>query len=260
MAIACAVSSPAYAPVDLDYETYVEAIELVAQTFQRFSPEEYYVVALGRSMTPYMRVMDNFSPGVGVTIPLSNFYSRPEVHAEYDPPLTPEIEARLFKHFDRFLAGFPKDKNILLVDYAASGKSMVAVEEYLTKYLQDRNIAKKVEVQVFTADTALPAVTEAGKNFHKVSLKNYPVTNSRVELSWFDTDAEYREFMPPFDNVESLKPRPEYKALGEKYQKYFEADLKVPQIDMLCNLMGVKVYRAPRTPRPVAVGVPVGIQ
>lgn len=116
----------------------------------RYPPGQHVYVGLGRSPAAVMASLAG-KGHTATSVPLSSFRPGPSdpgsilSHALTDgdgrpaPGLTREQQEMLNTHFDEFLGHIePDGRDIALIDYTESGKSLVAAQHYLQQWAADR--------------------------------------------------------------------------------------------------------------------------
>lgn len=117
----------------------------------KYPPDRFSYVGLGRSPAPVLAALQSNGHDA-VSVPLSKFRPGPSTDDsvlntafEGDPGLTKEQQDMLGEHFAEFLNGLPRTKNIVVIDYTESAKSLLAAQHYLQQRL-DRLPGPKLEV------------------------------------------------------------------------------------------------------------------
>ncbi|SEP53028.1 Glycosyltransferase sugar-binding region containing DXD motif-containing protein [Amycolatopsis saalfeldensis] len=117
----------------------------------KYPPERFSYVGLGRSPAPVLAALQSNGHDA-VSVPLSKFRPGPSTDDsvlntafEGDPGLTKDQQDMLGEHFAEFLNGLPRTKNIVVIDYTESAKSLLAAQHYLQQRL-DRLPGPKLEV------------------------------------------------------------------------------------------------------------------
>ncbi|WP_431878332.1 DUF6531 domain-containing protein [Amycolatopsis sacchari] len=134
------------------HEQWTSAVHDLADWItEHYPPDRFSYVGLGRSPAPVMAALQAQGHHA-VSVPLSKFRPGPADENSIlkpvfdgDPSLTPEQREMLGAHFAEFLSGLPRDRNLLVIDYTESGKSLLAAQDYLQHQL-DGLPGPKVEV------------------------------------------------------------------------------------------------------------------
>jgi hypothetical protein len=222
--------------VDLEKLEYENTRDVSIEILKRFSPLEYVYMGVGRSPVAPIRYMQNLGEATvkAFNVPLTDFYARPVVHPDYAEPLNKQEEANLWKHFERFIptAEQLQGKKLLSVDFAIGGKSQVAQEEYLSKFLAERRPGVKMEILVLTGNVALEYCKEAGKNYHVMDVRPYKVLATRMAFFHYLELAQHDGFERPFENSAALKDRPQYAEFGLKLKRFMDADPIKPKLSV----------------------------
>jgi hypothetical protein len=236
----CCFVFPCFAgKIDLERLEYEDARDIALLILEKYPQDKYTYVGIGRSLTPVVTILKSLAPGDVFVLPLSLMYYRPQKHIGYEPPLAPEIEHSLFEHFERFLPSRKKTegKQVLLLDFVMGGGSVVATEEYLTKFATLRRPDIKLQVLIFSPSQHPDKITEAKKSYDVVCTRKYEVMNQRWMFSWFDERAEYTKFPFPFEGSDKLQVNQggERKAFLERYQNFISADPKLNSFRSRCT-------------------------
>jgi hypothetical protein len=187
-------------------------------------PQDCAVIGLGRSPTPFMAALQAQHADYAWNMPLSNF--------RYDvaglKPLKPEIEQKLFQHFERFLPPTHelKGRNLLVIDYSMSGDSIASAKKYLDKYFAARSSTSNegeppAEVQ------ALAFVKDDPRNnkYWDESLNQFILLNPQGELAHlivkqkFDTYAQYGSFDVQRQDSPQVNKTGYYPIIIEEFKK-----------------------------------------
>jgi hypothetical protein len=127
------------------YNEYFDIRNTGLKILQDFAPGETWYLGPGRSPTPLMAFFEGIGVPTASSMPLSSMRDYPRMAHEI-----PGTEQRLHNHFEKWL---PKPevlksagtKKILVIDYTASGDSLVNTVQELRRYFA--SIGLKVEVQ-----------------------------------------------------------------------------------------------------------------
>ncbi len=111
----------------------LEISSVVDSIFKLCPPEKCIFIGLGRSPAPFIVEMKKRTENV-LTLPLSSFrYNR------FEQDLSVDEVALLQKHFSNTFLDLKKFENrtVMLLDYAQSGSSLFAAQQYINDYLQE---------------------------------------------------------------------------------------------------------------------------
>lgn len=218
-------------PIDLEKLEYENARDIAFRVLHLYPKEKYTYVGIGRSMTPLVAILKEINPDNISVLPLSNMYHRPGKHEDYDIPLSPEIEKRLFEHFERFLPSPTKTqgKEVLFLDFVIGGGSAVATEEYLTKFAKEKRPDIKVKMLIFSPSINPEKISKADKDYDVISTRDYGVLSQRWMFSWFDKRAEFGSFSYPFEGSENIKVNEshEREQFLDHYRSYMRQDVEL---------------------------------
>ncbi|MET9886700.1 toxin glutamine deamidase domain-containing protein [Streptomyces sp. NPDC006430] len=126
----------------------LEAVNELAGTITgRYPPAEHVFLGLGRSPAAVIAALQLAGPEVSASsMPLSDFRPGPTdftgihyaaaVSPTGEPAAPPSFDQRrmLFEHFAEFLPEIPPGKDLVLIDYTQSGRSLFAAEGLLGEY------------------------------------------------------------------------------------------------------------------------------
>ncbi len=206
------------APVDLDAVEAGQGEKAVDLILRDYDPAGHAFVGVGRSPAIVVAQMQNRSPGLAKTLPLSDFYHHPEGRENYYPPLTPAVENRLFDHFDLYLPpeSLTGGKKLVLLDYVKGGRSMIALDEYLKRYAARRRPSLRWEFFALGMDHKHVGFVESGRSYQVLTPAELgdegSILHTRMNYSWNKDWAEYDEFPAPFENEAALRERAAYGA------------------------------------------------
>lgn len=152
-------------PLVKEQRLVIQAIRgIEAGIVKQFDPDEFEFIGVGRSPTPIMALLEKRDEASVQWFPLSDF--RPQnprwtvrteafgggaasAAAEHRPQkLTARQQERLFEHFDRHLVK-PKRDKVLVIDYAITGKTLLAAQEQLEQYFAARKIETEIHAYAF---------------------------------------------------------------------------------------------------------------
>lgn len=215
------------APVDLDAVEAEQGEAVVDLLLRDYPPDGHAFLGVGRSPAILVALLQNRGPGLARSLPLSDFYHHPGAHPKYYPPLTPELEARLFDHLDRFL---PADalsgaKTLVLLDFVKGGRSTVALDLYLERYKARRHPDLRWTFFGLGLGEEHMGFKETGRSYRVLAPADLPgfaarsVLHTRMDFSWNKDWAEYGEFKAPFDDAAALEPRAEYAAWRRRLKR-----------------------------------------
>jgi hypothetical protein len=145
-----ALQNRAYEANLREQEQVADAVnDLADHITENYPPDQYVYVGLGRS--PAAVVASLQAKGhTAASVPLSSFRPGPSdpgsilSRALVDedgrpvPGLTHEQQEMLNAHFDEFLGHIEPGRNVVLIDYTESGKSLVAAQHYLQQWAGNR--------------------------------------------------------------------------------------------------------------------------
>jgi hypothetical protein len=148
----------------------------VGRIMERFPPEKYHYLGLGKSPTPviaflqaYGERIDPLDPIEASNMPLSKFspvtsgMSSDQRKYVGGGELDAEQRGRLWDHFDAFVPHGPDSsgKAILLIDHVQTGKSLFATQKHLQDYLYARYAGSGATGLLFSVLGALGCVPSA---------------------------------------------------------------------------------------------------
>ncbi|MEH2202735.1 MAG: hypothetical protein V7K53_01475 [Nostoc sp.] len=251
---------------ELSKGEYDQIKELVENIEKQYPPEKYYYIGMGKSPTPIIAFMK--AKGIPASnIPLSKFSPKPnnirkedrDKYKNNEKQLTQEQKEELKRHFDNFVpqAGKLQGKNILLIDYTQSGRSLIASHAHIVEYLNEKAQEKKLRVNYI--DHGLdnpPKVVPLAlyqKETHKAEekLEELGLTNkiplpgslqdsqslaSQIGGEKYKKRAEfpddYKIVKSPPDKSQDIKRSPEkYDELVEQFRSFMEE--KKPLVELL---------------------------
>lgn len=211
------------APIDLDAIEAEEGEAVVDTILREHDPATHAYVGVGRSPAILIALMQNRNPALANTLPLSDFYHHPAAHPKYYPPLSPELETRIYDHLDRYLPASARsgEKSLVLIDFVKGGRSMVALDEYLKRYAARRAPAMRWTFFGLGLGEEHVGFTESGRSYRVLTPaelgKTPAILHTRLSFSWNKDLAEYGEFPAPFDGT--LELRAEYDAWRKRLAK-----------------------------------------
>lgn len=174
-------------PLAQDQQVLVAALrEMVTDIIGEFPPNEYEYIGIGRSPTPIMALLQERKDVFMQWIPLSEFRPQnPTWTIRTDAlgscttlgvapqQLSAKAQRRLFEHFDRYLVQ-PRRPKILMIDYAITGKTLLAAQEQLEMYFDVRGVE--------TGEIHALAICRSGGDFYTVQEMQRAVSYQR---SWW---------------------------------------------------------------------------
>ncbi|ALO99058.1 hypothetical protein SHL15_8090 [Streptomyces hygroscopicus subsp. limoneus] len=144
----------AYRQLQESQDTVIDAVvETSALITTEYPPEGHFYLGLGRSPAAIIAALQA-TGHPAQSIPLSNFRPAPadgERSIFRDafknrPPLSDDQRRMLAAHFDEFVRPhLEAGKDILLIDYTQSGRSLFAAQHYLGAYLAERGFDGRVK-------------------------------------------------------------------------------------------------------------------
>lgn len=214
-----ALSCSAQVLSDAEYTELRAVVEKIEGMFQR---DRYVVVGLGRSPTPIVAFLQLGDSGSAVNLPMSDAVGFQSALLKSQGRWTRE---KLFDHFDRFV---PSDaelrgKDVVLIDFCMTGRSLVFASSILKKYFADRRRQTKVlPVPVTMSDRSAGVLAcfdgsgfgdQAG-NVILLQPKGDLFLSLRGEK--YDFFAEYDSFsIDDLNDEKNLRPRQVYALLRE---------------------------------------------
>lgn len=190
------------------------------------------MIGLGQSPTPIISFLQQAQgEHSAINLPLSGFKpSMPSSTGERAEGLSEGEVRTLFKHFDRFIptASALGDADIVLVDYASTGWSLLSAAEYLDLYLKSSGRKNKVVVVPLGPKDNLEAVktnaASRGIVVQPIELASGgPLRKAFVDAN-YDKLSEYGEFDLAFQKSADLKSRAVYKQFGKEMASHISAD------------------------------------
>lgn len=180
------------------YET-LPMIKLVSNRIQEFCPvDQCVVVGVGRSPTPFIAQLKIRHENYAWNLPLSSFRFKMNDVNDFNILTREELE-ELNQHFDTYLPteAERRGRNILLVDFAASGLSLVAAKNYLNRYFDlrfEKNPADRPELEAFaiTTQSTGPSLEPSLKLFCVVERGS--LLGAALTTQKFDEFAEFGSF------------------------------------------------------------------
>ena len=105
---------------------------------------QYVIVGIGRSPTPFTAFIQNLDPAHAINVPLSNIgLIRPN---SLSGELSPDKEAELFRHLDRYLKQpLGNGKKLVVVDFVSRGNSFKGLSYYLDRYVRSSGKSEALE-------------------------------------------------------------------------------------------------------------------
>ena len=183
-------------------ENEFEEIKIVAEELRK---QDGIPVFVGRSLTPVSLYLELVQAKKPHTLPLSRFaYKGPDprrYHFLEDLPLLqPRLDAvdreNLYKHFDLNL---PTDAELgaramVIVDYAAYGKSLYSLAAYIDDYRKSRSRKFKLEVCAVTRPSVrlssnwkfFDSQTKSLKDFRIIDLESLRTISKNLSLSDYE--------------------------------------------------------------------------
>ena len=151
-------------PIDLpDLKKALLDCQKIARLIsEKYPPDKYYYLAMGRSPLGIITFLELKYPDNASSIPLSSFrfnlnYPDSSIDNQFrldkesrefvflsKQKLTAEQKEMLDIHFEEFLPKLEKGKQILLIDYCASAKSLISAQLHIKRYLLEHELSNKV--------------------------------------------------------------------------------------------------------------------
>lgn len=183
-----------------------------------------FVIGVGRSPTPFIAFLQEYRPNSAVNLPLSQF--RYPTGTE----LSHEDERKLYQHLDRFIPSEQEleGKEIVLLDYAVSGESLLSFTRYFQKYLSNRNRHNTITPVALVKDTyrILP-VMQKGQQ-HDISIRIIKMgpheVGRNLDVERYDSLSEYGSFNVRNDDSSRLKKNGAYMSLKQEIRGYIQSD------------------------------------
>jgi hypothetical protein len=231
-------------------QDYAQARELTKIILERYPPDEYVYVGMGRSPTPITAMLKTlFGDDAAINVPLSNmatFSPNPkqkgvfmgddgELHSVGPPTRTQERVYNLRHHLDQFIPPDEKlgGRKILLIDYANSGDSLVNGDREIREYLRERNPAHPTELKSFGfaesdgVRSILKRKSIAGYEpptslKHLFSVRAFAATSEYPQLSIYDPKMDAKTYKKP--EVARKNGRTPFRDLMDLWRTRFEND------------------------------------
>jgi hypothetical protein len=207
-------------------DSEISQIKSISEKIVDWFPSKKYLYAgTGRSPTPFTAYLKAAGYSDTINIPLTSMRNHPQFDdlkfkKRFSRSLTPEQEARLFKHFDRFLPRYSQlqGRDLLLIDYVQSGASLIAAREYITRYYQSRGEDVNVVILALIDPTL-------AKSYRATQIKDIPqIEIPRGDLLYsiaaaqYDSISEFSAFVLS-DSSFSEERNPRYDDLVEEFKK-----------------------------------------
>jgi hypothetical protein len=187
------------------------------EILEKFPPDQYWYVGIGRSPTPVLRFFEELGVSNQTTIPLSNVSTARQ-------SLGDAFFKRLSEHLSRFLPSAYQlaDRKLLVIDFQSSGITLELVAESMTHITKDGMSAIKVAVlsiynPIYGSSTS--------KHIQRIPIQDGEVA-SKFWRSQYQEFAKYGEFdlrNPPNE----IKTRLEYETLGHMLREKMNSDPKI---------------------------------
>lgn len=208
-------AEPPSVPVDLNGLEYEQARTAVGIILRNHPPTRTYFLGVGRSPAILTAVLQNLDERLAGNLPLSEFYSHPAGLASFHPPLPADQEKALFDHLDRHI---PPDvlegkRTLVLLDLVKSGRSMVALDEYLKLFAARRHQQLRWQFVGLAYDEKHSGLEEVGWHYPLITPADLgadrrSILHARMSMSVNEDLAEYDLFPAPFTG--SPAPRKPY--------------------------------------------------
>jgi hypothetical protein len=198
-------------------------------------PDHCAVIGVGRSPTPFIAYLQESTGNdhYAINLPLSRF--------RYDVKWYPQLSKRgmryLFKHFDLYLSQLDRAqlKEVLVVDYAQTGVSLIAARRHIRTYFNRVNSEQKSrkEDQVHVSSCAVISSGQLDEGvhpdlMHRIILPQRSALSQSLMKQVFDLSSQfdpfYIEYVKSSSDIKRLSPRREYVKLRREIRRFLQQD------------------------------------
>ncbi len=219
-----------------------ELVELSKEIKSICPRKDCIFIGVGASPTFINALLEKIQNTSVVHLPLSRFRYNP--YGDYS--LNPKQVQSLYEHFDKVFASedikLNQLRNVLVLDYAQSGKSLAAASSYLGLYLKKNNIESSINsvllgnsyvagTHVITDEkiVSLANAYKINKPFN-IEIDRYPEVMATFKFQIYDSFRKYGSFnIKDFDGYSYQKSDEYMKLTKEMNQRiiYSESGLRL---------------------------------
>lgn len=237
--------------LEFNKKDYVQWKQTLEKTEEMFPESEFYRIYLGRSLAPLQALHREMGAKDATSLPFSGmddwnpyYWVRTDWQNNHDESLWKDDLKKLWKkiYAPQFKEFIPSDeiidgRQIVLIDFASSGRSLSNTKSLLEHYLRK---AKRGKIQVWTLGLTRRPINRPDpkdeRRRREIKLPAY--IGEKVKLENYKNFAEY----PTYDSSLSTliaprktsgKPRPEFDILRSTVRKFIDKD---PELRCLSSL------------------------
>ncbi|OFZ84421.1 MAG: hypothetical protein A2603_03210 [Bdellovibrionales bacterium RIFOXYD1_FULL_55_31] len=191
-------------------KSYDETRDVALHILERFPPDQYWYVGLGRSPTPITAFLELLGVDGITTLPLSGMKS---FDGYKDLPKA-ELRSRLYSHFDSWLPSAMDldNRKLLLIDYASTGEGLVTAMREARSFAElHRPGTEIVSLGLFRMEKTKEALLAN----QIIPLQVPEAMGDAMVYSAFDKVAKMQSWHPWDDTRASLTTRPEHQAFKD---------------------------------------------
>lgn len=217
----------AWPDVSISRSEYAQIRDISLQLLDKYPAKEYFILAPGRSATPFVSFISELEQGRIASFPLSHFRS-PHAY-EREAAVRAEFKRRLDPVFAPKNAKPPAQKKILVTDYTGTGYSLIGAVNAIEGYIKDNGLNYKVETLALVSgdQTKVERVKNAFAEYKRpvelFSLSKHKTVEGRILRQDYDGYAGFGSspiYVPLKEHEEFKKLNRAFREALQKHMKY----------------------------------------